>query len=453
MSRPVLHPAALHYVGPEVARDDSELRLLLAVHRHGLSSAGGWLDTDFDGLSQTEAVARTNLSQPTVSTLAKGLRERGLLLSDGKGLMLNPGAGISFGVDIGYRQVRAAVADLHGQLLWDEPLELPTKLGDDAWKTLAWLAGRLRTLESDARARGASDATIMGVGVSLAGPVDRETGRLQGVWDTGGDWRFNSVTAQLGDDLRWDAPFIADRDANASAAAEELWGVRSGTPDIIYCKWAEGGVSAALILDHQIFHGATGLVGEMAHRLVPVDGRELKCLPEWFAKASECEHCGRKGCLETVTSLEYLSKYVDDDRIDAEGLVDLAKAYDDETHLETSVEYKARHALEAAAWCLGRVLAPLIEFVNPKLVILGGKIGANAYPLVSSKLNEGLRAEGVTPALRVAKTAGASQALTGGTSVRGAIALALIEAAPRRLQLMASPGAVTSIDAAHARAS
>ena len=439
MSRPVLHPDALRYVGPEVARDDSELRLILAVHRHGLNVANGWHDESFDGLSQAEAGARTNLSQPTISTLAKGLRERGLLLSDSKGLVLNPKAGICFGLDVGSRQVRAAVSDLHGQLLDGEPRELSTELGEDTWETLAWMRKQLRELEDNARNRDAADATIMGVGVSMAGPVNRENGKLQLAWGTGGDWRFNSVPGELKQLLGWDTTFIADRDANASAAAEEIWGVRSGTPDIMYCKWAEGGVSASLILDHQIFHGATGLLGEIAHRLVPIDPGKDECLARWVEKWGTCEHCDQKGCLETVTSLKYLRLYVEDPTVDALTLVRRATAYDPEQHDDESPEYKARHALRSAARYVGRVLAPLIDFVNPKLVILGGKIGANAYSLVNSTLNDGIREAGVTPAIRVAGTAGGSPALTGATSVRGAIALALIGAAPQRLHTMARP--------------
>lgn len=448
MARPVLHPAALQYVGPEIARDDSEVRLILAIHRHGLARSRHWLDRDFKGLSQAGAIALTGLSQASVSTLAKGLRERGLLLKDADGLVLDPAAGIAFGIDIGFRQVRAAVSDLHGQLRPDGATphgireRRSTPLGMDAAKALDWMEQELRSLEEGARADGAKDAKIMGVGVSLAGPVDSETGKLRRAWETGGDWQFLSATAELEQRLKWKTDFIADRDANASAAAEAIWGVAGSTPDVLYCKWAEGGVSAALTFNHQIFHGGAGIAGEITHAIVPIDKAHTKdesdeCLEGWFEGRKECEHCGRKRCLWAVTSLECLQTYVGAPDLDAARLIELANAYEPDKHGKDSREYEARHAFKAAARCLGRVLTPLIDAFNPTKVILGGKIGVHAFPMISSALNAGIAEQGVTPAIRAAELSRGTIELTGETSVRGAIAHALIQAAPYRLYALA----------------
>jgi predicted NBD/HSP70 family sugar kinase len=442
----VLHPAALRYVGPEVARDDSELRLILAIHRRGLAVARGWLDSDFEGLSQAEAVLLTNLSQPSVSTLAKGLRARGLLLPDSDGMVLDPRAGIAFGIDIGFRQVRVALSDLHGQVIDLESLDtpFPTALGENASKSLDWMEQQLRELEQRAL-KEAPRAHVIGVGISIAGPVDRETGKLQRAWDTGGDWQFLSAAAELKQRLGWrDTDFITDRDANASAAAEAIWRAGGGTvdvPDILYCKWAEGGVTASLTFDHQIYHGSTGIAGEITHSVVPIDQAEITradnvCLEDWFKKRI-CARCGRSRCLSEVTSLAALRAYLGDETLGAEEIVKRANAYDPTKRDRKSPEYHAHHALEAAALCVGRVLRALIDTFNPSLVIVGGKIGANAFPVISGALNAGIAEYGLTPAIQAADLSRGSEALTGKTSVRGAVALALIQAAPRRLQTLA----------------
>jgi hypothetical protein len=58
---------------------------------------------------------------------------------------------------------------------------------------------------------------------------------------------------------------------------------------------------------------------------------------------------------------------------------------------------------------------------------MGGKIGANAYPMITLALNEGIREGEVNHVIEAVETWGESPELTGKTSVRGAIALALLD--------------------------
>jgi predicted NBD/HSP70 family sugar kinase len=440
----VLHPSALRWVGPDIARYDSETRLILAIHRRGLTAANGWLDKDFQGLSQGEAVALTGLSQASVSTLAKGLRERELLLEK-RGLVLDPTAGIAFGIDIGFNQIRVTVSDLHGQLI-AENLAVPpieTELGVNASMTLDEIERRLRALEDKARRAGARDAKIIGVGITLAGAVDRDSGKLVPALGIGGDWQLLSAAGALKHRLGWDTDFITDREANASVTAEVLWGAdRRETPHIIYCKWAEGGVSAAVIFDHQILYGNGYMTGEIAHSVVPFEeGHELddidECLKDWFNDGPPCPHCKRRRCLWAVTSLGCLEKFVGVEKGGAGKILDLARSYDASKHRRRHPEHRARHALMAASRCLGRVLRPSIEMFAPMKVILGGKIGAPAFQTVNSSLIAGIAEQGISPAIAAADVTGASAGLTGRSSVRGAVALALIQGAPDRLHELA----------------
>jgi predicted NBD/HSP70 family sugar kinase len=152
--------------------------------------------------------------------------------------------------------------------------------------------------------------------------------------------------------------------------------------------------------------------------------------------------CKRKACLTGVTSLQALSAYVlnqppDEPQrvIAADELIELAYSYQENEHGEDSPEFRAQHGLEVAARSLGSVLGPVIDGLNPRRVILGGKIGAQVYPLVTRSLNRGIDAEHlVSPSIGAAKTVGGSRELIGETSVRGAIALAL-ESAPEHLAL------------------
>lgn len=414
------------------SRESSNARLLRAIQLHGLASAREWLDTGFVGLSQAEAAAITGLSRPSVSTLAKGLRTANLLLDEADGLVLDPSAALACGVDIGFSQIRVAVSDLHGQVFRGQPEEQRVPLGDNADRSLDWMADTLNKLVDQARAEIGRPVPVVRVAISIAGPVDRETGKLKRSWGTGGDWQFLNPVRQLESRLNWKGTtFTVDRDANAAAVAEAIWGAARGPADVLYVKWSEGGVSAALIIQHHIFRGADGIAGEIGHAIVRTkEDSQDECLRKWFKRHGACSHCHRQGCLETVATLSNLCEYVGRDDLDVGDLLALARKRTERSS-HSSPEYLAWHGMDTAARCLGRVLAPIIDAINPQLVVIGGKIGAEAYPMVTRALNESIKAGEVTPAIESLETSGGSQTLTNRTSVVGALALALLEGLPR----------------------
>ncbi|MGN6373776.1 MAG: ROK family protein [Solirubrobacteraceae bacterium] len=415
------------------AREGSDVRLLRAIHLHGLMNADGWLDAEFEGLSQADAASLTGLSRPSISTLAKSFRQRKLLVET-SGLALNPRLGLACGIDIGFGQVRLAVSDLHGQLLRQEPNEHRVSFGDEADRSITWMATSLTDLVKEAREVINEATPVVGVAISIAGPVDRDTGKLKRSWGIGGDWQFLSAIRQLQQRLGWSTHYTIDRDANSSAIAEALWGMAQDPGDVLYVKWSEGGVAAALIIQHEIVRGADGIAGEIGHAIVRTKpDKEDDCLREWFELRGPCPHCHRHGCLQTVASLAALRDYVRDDQLSTEQLLALARAKTDQSSKD-SAEYRTWHGLDVAARCLGRVLAPLIDTLNPKLVIIGGKIGAQAYPMVTRALNDSIKAGEVTPAIESLETSGAAPRLTGKTSVLGAVALALLEGSPARFE-------------------
>jgi predicted NBD/HSP70 family sugar kinase len=405
-------------------REEGEFRLVRAIHRHGLERAQKWLDVSFEGLLQSAAAPLTDLSRPSVSLIAKKLRERGVLATDNEGLALAPTrAPLSAGIDIGFSQVRIAVSDIHGQLL-RAPSEWAVRLGQDVDATLDWIVDTLRELRESAERAGAENTEMLGVTISIPGPVDPETGKVKNSWKSGGDWRFLSPSEELTERLGWDCPITVSRDANASAVAESLWGAGRGIEDLLYVKWSEDGVSASMMLGHRIFLGADGVAGEIGHAIVNPRANDTGCLKEWLEK--QCPRCNRQGCLSTVASLESLRRYVKDPALSAEDLLRLARGGgatngDEKAHL-------ARHGLKTAAQCVGRVLAPVIDMLNPEVVILGGKIGAGAYATIAPEINKSIKESDVTPAIEAVKTVSGTAALTGQTSVRGAIALTLIQA-------------------------
>jgi predicted NBD/HSP70 family sugar kinase len=419
------------YSGRPLVREEGAARLIRAIHRHGLEHANGWLDNKFAGMAPADAAALTQLSRPSVSIIAKRLREEGVLERKPSGLLFAPRrAPVACGVDIGFSQIRVALSDIHGQLLKTRPEERkPSSLGEDAEGALEWIVTALQRLLEEAHET-APGTEPLGVTISIPGPLDPNTGKIKDTWHSGGDWRFLSARDELRERLDWNCPITISRDANASAIAEAIWGASRGINDVLYVKWSEDGVSASLTLAHQLFAGADGVAGEIGHALVQPHDSDPDSLKKWL-EGHVCVGCNRRGCLATVASLDALREYIGDAALTAENLLQLARGRGPENGSERS--RKAREGLMFAARCMGRVLSPVVEVLNPQAVIIGGKIGARAYSSVAPELNKSLKRGATTPAIEAVETVSGTPALTGQTSVRGAIALALVQHADERL--------------------
>jgi predicted NBD/HSP70 family sugar kinase len=415
--------APAKYEAPVTSRPEGVLKLLGAYHAHGLARANGWLDTSFEGLTQARAAALTQLSRPTVSTLTKRFLEQGLLLEGHeRGLVVDPARALAVGVDIGFSQIRVGISDAHGQLL-EKPLDNPVSLGEKADGSIDWIAATARKLRARAEEKGGAGAQLLGVAITIPGPVDRATGKLIRTWHSGGQWRFLSAPERLREELYdWDCHITIDRDANGLAVAESVWGANRGVKNALFVKWSANGVSAAITSDRQIFRGA-GVAGEIGHAVVHPRDDDSLCLKKWLKDSPRCEHCNRKGCLASVASLEALRSYVGLENMTVETLLELAREGSEDPNEPAG---RARIGVREASRCVGRVLGPVVDILNPELVIVGGRIGAGAYTMISANLHDSIAEGDSTPAIEALETNGAASALTGEDSVRGAVALAVI---------------------------
>jgi predicted NBD/HSP70 family sugar kinase len=399
-----------------------------------MEHATTWLDGSYRGIPQQQTAKLAGVSTATVSVICRELRDQGLL-KPGENGALDPSRGVVFGVDIGYSQIRVAIADLNGQTLAD-PVELSTPLGHQAWRSIDWVAETVKTLLSDAKKSGLGhDAAVLGIGITIPGPVNPRVGKLNTVWNFGGDWQFLSASDELRQRLGWDCEITLDRDANAAAMAEGIWGTAQNVEDVLYVKWSDSGVAAGLILNNRIYRGADGWAGEVGHATIPAFPDDESLLKGWLESLPACGHCKRQNCLFTVTSLDALRSYVGDAALTASDLVELARSRSNES--TNGEQQRAYDGIRLAARCVGRALAISIDALEPQRLVLGGKIGASVYPMVAVPLNEGIQEARSSPAPNGPETYPGNQKLIGPASVRGAVALALLTTQPKLLNLAA----------------
>ena len=128
------------------------------------------------------------------------------------------------------------------------------------------------------------------------------------------------------------------------------------------------GVGGGLILDGRLYHGASGMAGEIGHIVVKPDGPVCAC--------------GNYGCLEALTSGPSIAREArrriaqgqstlitelvqgDPDRITSK-IVAQAADHGDET---------AKSILAEAMHYLGLGMASLVHTLNPELIVFGGGV-------------------------------------------------------------------------------
>jgi glucokinase-like ROK family protein len=207
-------------------------------------------------------------------------------------------------------------------------------------------------------AAGFDFADVEAVSATVAGVVDRESGRV--VLAPNLHWRDyplrDSLTEAFG------KPASVHNVTHAAAVAEGADGAAREARQFVWV-YIGTGVGAGIMLDGQLFTGQRGFAGELGHCPV-ADGGPL------------CA-CGRRGCLETVASAPAVVRIAEEacrsrrrtslrdvDPLDAGAVVAAAQAGDD----------VAIEILATVGNHLGRGIAYLLNILNPGLIVVGGAL-------------------------------------------------------------------------------
>ena len=269
--------------------------------------------------------------------------------------------GYVLGIDIGGTNlVVGCVAEdgsaLHA--LGTEPTQAEAGAGDVVDRLIALADNAIASLR-----RNVPGAEIVGVGVGAPGPLDTKQGIVLLTPNLG--W-VNLPLRQIIEN-RLGLPTALDNDANCAVLGEWWVGAAHGTRHAIGITIGTG-IGGGLILDGDLYHGASDVAGEIGHMTIDTEGRRCKC--------------GNYGCLEAyasgpnialraVEAIEAgaesrLPQYVDGDlgRITAQTVYQAA--YDgDELALEVVTD---------TARFLGAGIANLLNVFNPEVVVICGGV-------------------------------------------------------------------------------
>lgn len=332
----------------------------------GLSTTAGSIFKiirDQGPLFPADIVRKTGLAKSTVSVYVDRLVAVGLIREEakpgGKRRMLKvaESAGYVIGVDLGQTHLNVGLCDLEGEIL-DSVYGEADLLHETPEAILSRVIEASRNLSSR---NSFEPSALFGIGFGLPGPVDYAHGvpvspPVMPGWD-----RF-PVASFLAREFT--CPVFVDNDVNVMALAERDKGAASGERDFLFVK-AGTGIGAGIVVDGRIYRGAKGAAGDIGH--ISVGDDETLC------------HCGNRGCLEAIAGGRALASLA---RRSAEGGASRFLAARLAEKEDITAELLARGAamgdeeslrlLIAAGKRLGDVLAKLVNFFNPSLIVVGG---------------------------------------------------------------------------------
>jgi len=219
--------------------------------------------------------------------------------------------------------------------------------------------------------------SIAGVGIGSPGPLDTKTGVVLLTPNLG--WvnmpLRDRVAAGLG------LPATLDNDANCAVFGEWWRGAARGVQHVIGLTIGTG-IGGGIVLNGDVYRGASDIAGEVGHMTIDSTGRLCKC--------------GNYGCLEAYASGPAIAARATEG-IQAGADTSLpGYVENDLSKITAQVVYEAAHegddfALEVVrdtAKFLGAGVASLINIFNPQVVVICGGV-----TLAGDKLFVPLRGE------------------------------------------------------------
>src|SRR5688572_16008402 len=315
------------------------------------------------------------------------------------------------GVDLGGTNIVVGVLPIDGGTgevlaLQNEPTE--------AHRGAKYVVDKIVLLIEEARAQivsqfGGSRADFAGVGIGSPGPLNRDTGTVINTPNLG--WRNFPLRDLIANSVG--LPATLDNDANCATYGEWWLGAGRNVHTLVGLTLGTG-IGGGIVLNGEIFHGASDAAGEIGHMTIEANGRKCKC--------------GNYGCLEAYASGPSIAlRAVEGIEAGAESLLPaLVNGRLDDTTAATVYEGVvlgdpyANDVMPETANFLGAGVANMINVLNPEMVVIAGGV-----TLAGDHLFMPLRAEVRRRAFKSAQEACqiVSAQLPGTAGVVGAIAV------------------------------
>lgn len=359
----------LPLIGNELKKHRQKKRILNLLYRN-------------DSMSGTAIAGRIGVSLPTAFVILNELVEMKFVESCGTGVSRGGRKPILFSLsnnsiyviacELGRYQGRIVIYDAHSQPV-TTIFSFDTSINDNDLVDKIYNNAQelIRNYKIDAQ-------RIFAIGLTMPGLVDE----IKGINYTIKNKELQNVRERL--EEKFQNFVYVNNDARMQAYGEYIFGKAKGHSNAIIIYWSWG-IGVGMILDGKLYNGSTGFAGELSHAKFVEDG--------------DLCGCGKRGCLETVASSDFLVKNAIEgikigvvsqltgifknrlQELKPEDILNTANQGD-----EFSIAL-----LNKAGLALGKGLSFTIQLLNPEIIVLGGIIsGAKRFILtpIQQSLNK-----------------------------------------------------------------
>lgn len=320
-----------------------------------------------NGLTQQDIAQVSDLTTASIGNILPELEEENLIINCGFGesrggrrpviYKINPKRFYMIGLSIGVEYGVLLISDLKGEIIAKRSLQF--NVNESAFYILEYFVQSIYQLIEESSI---AMEEVLGIGVSSPGPVDSKNGVILTPPNLP-NWRNVDICQFFERELN--VPAILEKDANAMALSEVVYGPGMDSENILFIK-VDYGIGYGLFIDGKIYRGTSGVAGEgVESALVSTDVTKQSDLV-----LPDVQAAGRtivKKALSLQQTDELPADSVEGDELQ---LISLIDRYCKGDQVSTDL------FLESAKY-LGLGLAHKINFLNPELVVLGGRIAVD----------------------------------------------------------------------------
>ena len=248
-----------------------------------------------EAITRLDLATETGLDPKTITNFTRELMSEGIIGGAGfekstggrkrERLVLNPGARLFVGIDIGASHMTAVLMNLKGEIVNEAfyPLKDSISPAELETKVIKILSNMINTASNK--------HNIHGAGLVAPGLLSRD----QSSWVYSANIRaLENLPLKKALEKQFDLPVFLEDCSRASALSEKWFGKAVERSDFMALDLGVG-IGIGIVFNNRLYRGQNGAAGEIGHSTV--------------VRAGELCRCGKKGCLETVASVPALVEY------------------------------------------------------------------------------------------------------------------------------------------------
>lgn len=321
---------------------------------------------------------------------------------------INGDFGLVAGVDIGATSIDIAIADIAGKTYGRLSEVINVRNGP-----IIILERACRLIDQILNDFSLAKNRLLGIGIGVPGPVDFDNGMVVSPPIMPG-WDGFPIIQTVQMDFP-NARVVVDNDVNVMALGEKFGGAAREIQNLIFVKIGTG-IGSGIICNGVIYRGNNGCAGDIGHISVRKDGKMC--------------HCGNAGCLEAMASGPAIAELGEKAALEGKSSILLKYWQTNGEKLRAEdVGYAASEGdavsidiIRSCGQMIGEVLAGLVSFFNPGMIVIGGGV-SNIGNLLLSSIRQVVLRRSLPLATRDLRIVFSAKGLDAG--VTGAMALAI----------------------------